>query len=68
MVGPRFVALAGDHAGVVGARAIGVVASTDGPRAGYGPGIAILMTAPGGQLGSFESPEANLVQLLELED
>jgi hypothetical protein len=57
-----------NHGYLRGARAIGVVASTDGPRAGYGPGIAILMTAPAGQLGSFESPEANLVQLLELEE
>ncbi len=57
-----------NHGYLRGARAIGVVASTDGPRAGYGPGIAILMTAPAGQLGSFESPDANLVHLLELED
>jgi hypothetical protein len=56
-----------NHGYLRGARAIGVVASTDGPRAGYGPGIAILMTAPAGQLGSFESPEANLVQLLGVE-
>jgi len=53
-----------NHGYLRGARAIGVVASTDGPRAGYGPGIAILMTAPAGQLGSFEDPGANLVQLL----
>jgi hypothetical protein len=57
-----------NHGYLRGASAIGVVASTDGPRAGYGPGIAILMTAPAGQLGSFASPEANLVELLELED
>ena len=56
-----------NHGYLRGARAIGVVAATDGPRAGYGPGIAILMTAPAGQLGSFESPEANLVQLLGVE-
>ena len=56
-----------NHGYLRGARAIGVVASTDGPRAGYGPGIAILMTAPAGQLGSFDAPEANLVTLLELE-
>ena len=56
-----------NHGYLRGAQAIGVVASTDGPRAGYGPGIAILMTAPAGQLGSFDSPEANLVQLLEME-
>lgn len=57
-----------NHGYLRGARAIGVVASTDGPRAGYGPGIAVLMTAPAGQLGSFESEGANLVELLELED
>ena len=57
-----------NHGYLSGARAIGVVASTDGPRAGYGPGIAILMTAPAGQLGSFESPDANLIHLLELDD
>jgi hypothetical protein len=57
-----------NHGYLRGARAIGVVASTDGPRAGYGPGVAILMTAPAGQLDSFDSGGANLVQLLELED
>jgi hypothetical protein len=57
-----------NHGYLRGARAIGVVASTDGPRAGYGPGIAILMTAPAGQLGSFESSGANLVPLLDLDD
>ena len=57
-----------NHGYLRGARAIGVVASTDGPRAGYGPGIAVLMTAPAGQLGSFESPDTNLVELLELDD
>jgi len=56
-----------NHGYLRGARAIGVVASTDGPRPGYGPGIAILMTAPAGQLGSFETSEANLVTLLDLE-
>ena len=57
-----------NHGYLRGARAIGVVASTNGPRAGYGPGIAILMTAPAGELGSFESSDTNLVQLLEFED
>ena len=55
-----------NHGYLRGAKAIGVIASTDGPRAGYGPGIALLMTAPAGQLGSFMDPEANLVQLLNL--
>jgi len=57
-----------NHGHLRGARAIGVVASTDGPRAGYGPGVAILMTAPAGQLGSFDASDANLVELLQLED
>ena len=57
-----------NHGYLRGARAIGVVASTDGPRAGYGPGIAILMTAPAGELGSFQSSETNILQLLGLED
>jgi len=56
-----------NHGYLRGARAIGVVASTDGPRAGYGPGIAVLMTAPAGQLGSFEAPAANLVELLDVD-
>lgn len=56
-----------NHGYLRGATAIGVVASTDGPRAGYGPGIAVLMTAPEGRLGSFESEGANLVDLLGLE-
>jgi hypothetical protein len=56
-----------NHGYLRGARALGVVASTDGPRAGYGPGIAILMTAPAGELGSFEASDANLAHLLELE-
>ena len=57
-----------NHGYLRGARAIGVVASTDGPRAGYGPGIAILMTAPAGELGSFQSSETNILPLLGLED
>lgn len=56
-----------NHGYLRGARAIGVVASTDGPRSGYGPGVALLMTAPAGQLGSFDDPDANLVHLLDIE-
>tara|TARA_B100000530_G_scaffold326845_1_gene265986 strand:+ start:639 stop:1229 length:591 start_codon:yes stop_codon:yes gene_type:complete len=55
-----------NHGYLRGARAIGVVASTDGPRAGYGPGIAVIMTAPAGQLGSFLAPGTNLADLLEM--
>ncbi len=56
-----------NHGYLRGARAIGVVCSTDGPRAGYGPGITVLLTAPAGELGSFDAPGANLAQLLALE-
>jgi hypothetical protein len=56
-----------NHGHLRGARAIGVVCATDGPRAGYGPGVSILMTAPGGQLGSFLAPDANLTDLLDIE-
>ena len=57
-----------NHGYLRGARGIGVVAATDGPRAGYGPGIVILMTAPAGQMGSFEDSESNLASLMDLED
>jgi hypothetical protein len=56
-----------NHGYLRGARAIGVVCTTDGPRAGYGPGVAILMTAPAGQLDSFEAPGTNVADLLALE-
>jgi len=56
-----------NHGYLRGARAIGVVCATDGPRAGFGPGICILMTAPAGQLGSFIDPAANIADLLSVE-
>ncbi len=56
-----------NHGYLRGARAVGVVCSTDGPRAGYGPGITVLATAPGGELGSFVAAGANLADLLSLE-
>jgi hypothetical protein len=56
-----------NHGYLRGARAIGVVCATDGPRAGYGPGIAVLMTAPDGALGSYAEPGANIADLMGLE-
>lgn len=53
-----------NHGYLRGAMAIGVVCSTDGPRAGYGPGIAVIMTAPGGELGAYLAPGANIADLL----
>lgn len=56
-----------NHGYLRGARAIGVVCATDGPRAGYGPGIAVLMTAPDGMLGSYVERGANIADLMGLE-
>ncbi|MGP1395991.1 MAG: DUF4438 family protein [Inquilinaceae bacterium] len=56
-----------NHGYLRGALAIGVVGATDGPRAGYGPGITVLMTAPAGQLGMFVDPSANIADLLAME-
>ena len=56
-----------NHGYLQGAMSIGVVCATDGPRAGYGPGIAVLMTAPAGQLAAFIDAGANISDLLGLE-
>lgn len=56
-----------NHGYLRGAMSIGVVCATDGPRAGYGPGIAVLMTSPAGQLGAFIDAAANIADLLRLE-
>lgn len=57
-----------NHGYLRGAISIGVVGQTDGPRAGYGPGVTIIMTAPKGELGCFIAPDTNLKSLLSLED
>ncbi|WP_418595043.1 DUF4438 domain-containing protein [Ponticoccus sp. (in: a-proteobacteria)] len=55
-----------NHGYLRGAMSIGIVGQTDGPRAGYGPGMTVVMTAPAGQLGAFHAPETNIATLLEL--
>ena len=45
-----------NHGYLRGAMSIGIVGQTDGPRAGYGPGMTVVMTAPAGQLGSYAAP------------
>ena len=55
-----------NHGYLRGAMSIGIVGQTDGPRAGYGPGMTIVMTAPAGQLGSFDAPGTNIADILEL--
>jgi len=56
-----------NHGYLRGAMGIGIVGQTDGPRAGYGPGLTVVMTAPKGELGAFSAPEANIATLLALE-
>ena len=46
---------------------IAVVGQTDGPRAGYGPGLTLLMTATKGRIVPHVRPGVNLVDLLGLE-
>ena len=54
-----------NHGYLRGAMSIGIVGQTDGPRAGYGPGLTVVMTAPEGQLGAYDAP-TNIADLLEL--
>ena len=46
---------------------IAVVGQTDGPRAGYGPGMTLLMTDAAGRIEPILKAEVNLVNLLRLE-
>lgn len=50
-----------------GAVGVAVVGQTDGPRAGYGPGLTLLMTDTGGVLEPVLTLDTNLVTLLGLE-
>jgi len=55
-----------NHGYLRGAMSIGIVGQSDGPRAGYGPGMTVVMTAPAGQLGCYEAPGTNIADLLDL--
>lgn len=55
-----------NHGYLRGAMSVGIVGQTDGPRAGYGPGLTIVMTAPEGRLGAFDAPETNIADILGL--
>ena len=50
-----------------GGVSLGVVSSTDSIRAGYGPGVTLLMTAPGGEIDPMVVDGMNLAGLLEIE-
>ncbi|MEM9902621.1 MAG: DUF4438 domain-containing protein, partial [Pseudomonadota bacterium] len=53
-----------NHGYLRGAMSIGIIGQTDGPRAGYGPGMTVVMTAPGGKLGAFDAPGTNIADIL----
>jgi hypothetical protein len=55
------------HGYLRGATGIAVIGQTDGPRAGYGPGMTLLMTDTSGQIEPVIHPSVNLVGLLGLE-
>jgi hypothetical protein len=55
------------HGYLRGAVGIAVVGQTDGPRAGYGPGLTLLMTDSEGALEPLITPGTNLKTLLGLE-
>ena len=50
-----------------GGVSLGVVSATDSIRAGYGPGVTLLMTAPGGEIDPMVVDGMNLAGLLEIE-
>lgn len=49
-----------------GGISLGVVSSTDSIKAGYGPGVTLLMSAPRGELDPMPVEQINLTGLLEL--
>lgn len=49
-----------------GGVSLGVVSSTDGIKAGYGPGVTLLMTAPRGEIDPLPVEQVNLTGLLNL--
>jgi hypothetical protein len=50
-----------------GSVSLGVVSATDSIRAGYGPGVTLLMTAPGGEIDPIVVEGVNLAGLLGIE-
>jgi hypothetical protein len=52
------------HGYMRGAVGIGVVCHADSYRAGYGPGLTVIMTSPAGEIAPRIVPEANIASLL----
>jgi hypothetical protein len=57
-----------NHGYLKGAVGIGVIGQGDSPRAGYGPGITLLMTSATGKITPVIQPDTNLKNLLGLSD
>jgi hypothetical protein len=55
------------HGYLRGAVGIAVIGQTDGPRAGFGPGMTLLMTDSKGLIEPIVQDEVNIATLLELE-
>lgn len=53
-----------NHGYLRNAVGIGVIAQGDSPRAGYGPGITLIMTSAGGNIAPMLTPGVNLKDLL----
>ena len=53
-----------NHGYLRNAVGIGVIAQGDSPRAGYGPGITLIMTSQGGNIAPMVTPGVNLKDLL----
>lgn len=49
-----------------GGVSLGVVSATDSIRAGHGPGVTLLMTAPGGEIDPMVVEGMNLASLMEV--
>ena len=50
-----------------GSVSLGVVSATDSIRAGYGPGVTLMMTSPGGEIDPLIVEGINIVNLLDVE-
>lgn len=57
-----------NHGFLRGAMGIGVIGQTDSPRAGYGPGVTLLMTATGGVIEPRITQGVNLKELFSIAD
>lgn len=53
-----------NHGYLRNAVGIGVIAQGDSPRAGYGPGISLIMTSQSGDIAPMVTPGVNLKELL----